>query len=83
MKIKIGKSYRSERRHRIRIWGFAQCDPIDGQKIYSSIEGNWYAADGRYVLVHQVSREPLITAHTLAQPDHPENITIALEEKKE
>lgn len=78
-----GKKYRSERRHRIHISGpvaHADHENLEGLRLYWSLEGNWYAADGRYVLCRQVSRDPLTLEHYLAKAGHPENITVALDD---
>lgn len=51
----------------VRIAGLARHDPIDGQLIYWSVAGDWYAEDGRFVWYGPVkgSADPVQYKHSL------------------
>ncbi len=41
----------------VRIEGLAKSEPIDGQPVYWTSNGNWYAEDGRYVGCRELPRQ--------------------------
>lgn len=49
MKLKQRTTYRTKGGAVVHIAGFARHEPIEGQAIYWSIGGDWYAEDGRMV----------------------------------
>lgn len=49
MKLKQRTTYRTKSGAVVHIAGFARYEPIEGQAIYWSIGGDWYAEDGRMV----------------------------------
>lgn len=49
MKLQPRTTYRDRGGSEVHVAGLAKCDPIEGQVIYWSIGGDWYAEDGRMV----------------------------------
>jgi hypothetical protein len=49
MTIEIGSTYTRNDGKSVKIMGLAKCGRIDGLTIYWSLQGDWYAADGRFV----------------------------------
>jgi hypothetical protein len=48
-KLQIGREYARNDGRMVKIMGPAKCSQIDGLTIYWSLQGDWYASDGRFV----------------------------------
>ncbi len=49
LKLKPRTTYVANSGRVVHIGGLSKCPPIDGHTIYFSIQGDWYAEDGRRV----------------------------------
>lgn len=58
MQIQVGEYRDGDGRH-VRIMGHAKCELIDGERVWWSLQGNWYTDSGLFVFTRMVDREPL------------------------
>lgn len=49
MKIEIGTTYKNGWGNEREIRGLAKCEPIDGERVFWALSGDWYTESGRAV----------------------------------
>jgi len=55
LKLEARHTYLNGSGSRVNIAGLAKCPPIEGLKIFWSIQGNWYANDGRSCSLRRIT----------------------------
>jgi len=81
VKLQPGKKYRRWDGREVTVTSLAYCPMIDGQAVYMTREGDWFAEDGRFVLPPALVTTDPIRGRSLAPHDSWHNITEEIKRK--